>query len=160
MCGLGVKREGEKEQKEGAVDVEFNSSTSPYLTHKLTYTPEDFQRLIDLTSYNIQNNKDVILNALNKALNRNRERQTGDDSHGKKEKAAVGKTSSASTPKPGSQKTRKYWSTVICSTATVKKTCILNEILSFFKMKLSRILNEKIVCDDILFNMSFTLFIF
>uniref|UniRef100_A0A673H2X1 Phospholipase A2, group IVF, tandem duplicate 1 n=1 Tax=Sinocyclocheilus rhinocerous TaxID=307959 RepID=A0A673H2X1_9TELE len=72
----GVKREGEKEQKEGAVDVEFNSSTSPYLTHKLTYTPEDFQRLINLTSYNIQNNKDVILNALNKALNRNRERQT------------------------------------------------------------------------------------
>uniref|UniRef100_A0A671N1D4 Phospholipase A2, group IVF, tandem duplicate 1 n=1 Tax=Sinocyclocheilus anshuiensis TaxID=1608454 RepID=A0A671N1D4_9TELE len=72
----GVKREGEKERKEGAVDVEFNSSTSPYLTHKLTYTPEDFQRLINLTSYNIQNNKEVILNALNKALNRNRERQT------------------------------------------------------------------------------------
>uniref|UniRef100_A0A672R403 Phospholipase A2, group IVF, tandem duplicate 1 n=1 Tax=Sinocyclocheilus grahami TaxID=75366 RepID=A0A672R403_SINGR len=70
----GVKREGEKERKEGAIDVEFNSSTSPYLTHKLTYTPEDFQRLINLTSYNIQNNKDVILNALNKALNRNRER--------------------------------------------------------------------------------------
>ncbi|XP_058609507.1 cytosolic phospholipase A2 zeta-like [Onychostoma macrolepis] len=65
----GVKREGEKELKEGVVDVEFNSSTSPYLTHKLTYTPEDFQRLINLTSYNIQNNKDVILNALNKALN-------------------------------------------------------------------------------------------
>uniref|UniRef100_A0A9J7XCL9 Phospholipase A2 n=1 Tax=Cyprinus carpio carpio TaxID=630221 RepID=A0A9J7XCL9_CYPCA len=103
----GVKREGEKELKEGAVDVEFNSSTSSYLTHKLTYTPDDFQRLINLTSYNIQNNKDVILNALNKALNRNRERQTGDDSHGKKEKAAVGKTSSASTPKTGSQKNMK-----------------------------------------------------
>uniref|UniRef100_A0A673IH06 Phospholipase A2, group IVF, tandem duplicate 1 n=1 Tax=Sinocyclocheilus rhinocerous TaxID=307959 RepID=A0A673IH06_9TELE len=84
----GVKREGEKEWKEGAVDVEFNSNTSPYLTHKLTYTPEDFQRLINLTSYNIQNNKDLILNALNKTLNRNRERQTGDDSPGKKEKAA------------------------------------------------------------------------
>uniref|UniRef100_A0A672S6W8 Cytosolic phospholipase A2 zeta-like n=2 Tax=Sinocyclocheilus grahami TaxID=75366 RepID=A0A672S6W8_SINGR len=84
----GVKREGEKEWKEGAVDVEFNSNTSPYLTHKLTYTPEDFQRLINLTSYNIQNNKDLILNALNKTLNRNRERQTGDDSHAKKEKAA------------------------------------------------------------------------
>ncbi|RXN38788.1 cytosolic phospholipase A2 zeta-like protein [Labeo rohita] len=73
----GVKREGEKELKEGAVDVEFNSSTSPYLTHKLTYTPEDFQGLINLTSYNIQNNKDVILNTLNETLNRNRERQTG-----------------------------------------------------------------------------------
>uniref|UniRef100_A0A8C2DTP3 Phospholipase A2 n=1 Tax=Cyprinus carpio TaxID=7962 RepID=A0A8C2DTP3_CYPCA len=73
----GVKREGDKEWKEGAVDVEFNSNTSPYLSHKLTYTPEDFHRLINLTSYNIQNNKDVILNALNKTLNRNRQRQTG-----------------------------------------------------------------------------------
>ncbi len=124
VCGLGVKREGENERKEGAVDVEFNSSTSPYLTQNLTYTPEDFQRLINLTSYNIQNNKDVIVNALNKALNRNRESQTGDDSHSKKNKAAT--TSSASSPKPGSQ---KNWSTVICSTATVKKTCLLNSIL-------------------------------
>ncbi|XP_059374793.1 cytosolic phospholipase A2 zeta-like [Carassius carassius] len=103
----GVKREGEKEWKEGAVDVEFNSNTSPYLTHKLTYTPEDFQRLINLTSYNIQNNKDVILNALNKTFNRNRQRQTGDDSHAKKKAAAVRKTSSASTPNPRPQKTRK-----------------------------------------------------
>lgn len=153
LCGLGVKREGEKEQKEGAVDVEFNSSTSPYLTHKLTYTPEDFQGLIDLTSYNIQNNKDVILNVLNKALNWNRERQTGDDSHRKK--AAVGKTSSASTPKPGSQKkTTKDWSTVICSTATMKRTCILNK--KIISLKLSRILLNDFVK---LFNIIFTLFI-
>uniref|UniRef100_A0A8C2DUP8 Phospholipase A2 n=1 Tax=Cyprinus carpio TaxID=7962 RepID=A0A8C2DUP8_CYPCA len=102
----GVKREGDKEWKEGAVDVEFNSNTSPYLSHKLTYTPEDFHRLINLTSYNIQNNKDVILNALNKTLNRNRQRQTG-DSHNTKEKAAVRKTSSMSTPKARPQKTRK-----------------------------------------------------
>ncbi|XP_048047222.1 cytosolic phospholipase A2 zeta [Megalobrama amblycephala] len=100
----GVKREGEKELKEGAVDVEFNSTSSPYLTQNLTYTPEDFQKLINLTSYNIQNNKDIILNALNKALHRNRERQTGDESYSKKKKKkkkkkkAVGKTSSASTP--------------------------------------------------------------
>ncbi|ROJ78927.1 Cytosolic phospholipase A2 zeta [Anabarilius grahami] len=102
----GVKREGEKELKEGAVDVEFNSTSSPYLTQNLTYTPEDFQKLINLTSYNIQNNKDVILNALNKALHRNRERQTGDESNSKKKKKkkAVGKTSSASTPNPGSHK--------------------------------------------------------
>lgn len=86
MCGVGVKREGEKELKEGAVDVEFNSTSSPYLTQNLTYTPEDFQKLINLTSYNIQNNKDIILNALNKALHRNRERQTGDESCSKKKK--------------------------------------------------------------------------
>ncbi|XP_077095507.1 cytosolic phospholipase A2 zeta isoform X2 [Siphateles boraxobius] len=95
----GVKREGEKERKEGAVDVEFNSTSSPYLTQNLTYTPEDFQKLVNLTSYNIQNNKDVILNALNKALNRNRESQV--------KEAAVGKTSSGSRPKPGSHKRRK-----------------------------------------------------
>ncbi|XP_056332840.1 cytosolic phospholipase A2 zeta isoform X1 [Danio aesculapii] len=99
----GVKREGEKELKEGAVDVDLNSNTSPYVTHKLTYTPEDFQRLINLTSYNIQNNKDVILNALNKALNRNRDKRTGEDS----KKEEKGKTCSATTPKPGSQKTQK-----------------------------------------------------
>lgn len=96
MCGVGVKREGEKERKEGAVDVALNSTSSPYLTQNLTYTPEDFQKLINLTSYNIQNNKDVILNALNKALNRNRERQV--------KEAAVGKTTSASTSKPRSHK--------------------------------------------------------
>ncbi|XP_067310717.1 cytosolic phospholipase A2 zeta [Pseudorasbora parva] len=100
----GVKRKGETEQKEGAVDVEFNSTSSPYLTQNLTYTPEDFQKLINLTSYNIQNNKGVILNALNKALNR--KRQTGEESCAKK-KDAGGKTSSSFTKKPGSQKKRK-----------------------------------------------------
>lgn len=95
MCGVGVKREGEKERMDGAVDVEYNSTSSPYLTQNLTYTPEDFQKLINLTSYNILNNKDVILNALKKALNRNRQVK----------EAAVGKT--RSTPKPRSCKGRK-----------------------------------------------------
>lgn len=101
MCGVGVKREGEKERKEGAVDVEFNSASSPYLTQNLTYTPEDFQKLINLTSYNIQNNKDVILNALNQALNRNRQRQV--------KEAAVGKTSSASTKPRSHKRKNKAW---------------------------------------------------
>ncbi|XP_056623795.1 cytosolic phospholipase A2 zeta-like [Triplophysa dalaica] len=66
----GVKRVTEKELKEGAVDVEFKSDSSPYVTHKITYTPEDFDKLVNLTSYNIINNKDVILKVLKKAVNR------------------------------------------------------------------------------------------
>lgn len=97
MCGVGVKREGEKERKEGAVDVEYNSTSSPYLTQNLTYTPEDFQKLINLTSYNILNNKDVILNALKTVLNRNSQVK----------EAAVGKIISASKPKTRSHKGRK-----------------------------------------------------
>jgi len=99
ICDVGVKRESEKERKEGAVDVEYNSTSSPYHTQNLTYTPEDFQKLINLASYNIQNNRDVILNALKKALNRNRERQL--------KEVAVGKASAGSRPKPESHKRKK-----------------------------------------------------
>lgn len=70
VFGAGVKRVGEKELKEGAVNVDFKSDSSPYVTHNITYTPEDFDKLVNLTSYNIQNNKDVILKTLNKAVNR------------------------------------------------------------------------------------------
>ncbi|XP_052001294.1 cytosolic phospholipase A2 zeta isoform X2 [Xyrauchen texanus] len=93
----GVKREGEKELKEGAVDVDINSNTSPYITHKLTYTPENFQKLINLTSYNIENNKDIILNTLNKVLNR--KSQTGNDKINKKEMNAGEKISLRPSPK-------------------------------------------------------------
>ncbi|MCJ8736579.1 hypothetical protein PDJAM_G00014110 [Pangasius djambal] len=64
----GVKRIGKKELKEGKVDVSTRSS--PYLTTHLTYSSEDFRRLVDLTSYNIVNNKETIINALKKALNK------------------------------------------------------------------------------------------
>ncbi|KAI7805104.1 putative cytosolic phospholipase A2 zeta-like, partial [Triplophysa rosa] len=66
----GVKRVGEKELKEGAVNVDFKSDSCPYVTHKITYTPEDFDKLVSLTSYNIINNKDIILKVLNKVVNR------------------------------------------------------------------------------------------
>ncbi|XP_055028390.2 cytosolic phospholipase A2 zeta-like [Misgurnus anguillicaudatus] len=66
----GVKRVGEKELKEGAVNVNFTSDSSPYVTRKITYTPEDYDKLINLTSYNILNNKDVILKTLNQAVKR------------------------------------------------------------------------------------------
>ncbi|XP_048047221.1 cytosolic phospholipase A2 delta isoform X2 [Megalobrama amblycephala] len=70
----GVKREGKAEMKEGDFDIDFNSMFCPFATHNLTYQPEDFQKLSNLATYNILNNKDVIFNTLNKVLKRNMER--------------------------------------------------------------------------------------
>ncbi|KAM9466383.1 cytosolic phospholipase A2 delta-like [Clarias gariepinus] len=64
----GVKRTGKKELKQGNIDV--SSNFCPYVTSNLTYSSEDFQRLVDLTHYNIVNNKDTIINALRKVLNK------------------------------------------------------------------------------------------
>ncbi|XP_017332299.1 cytosolic phospholipase A2 zeta [Ictalurus punctatus] len=64
----GVKRQGKEELNAGNVDV--SSRSSPYVTSNLTYAPEDFQRLVDLTCYNVSNNKESIVCALERALNR------------------------------------------------------------------------------------------
>ncbi|KAM9466385.1 cytosolic phospholipase A2 zeta-like [Clarias gariepinus] len=64
----GVKRTGKKALKEGNIDV--SSKYSPYVTSNFTYSSEDFQRLVDLSHYNIVNNKNTIINVLNKALNK------------------------------------------------------------------------------------------
>ncbi|KAI4899858.1 hypothetical protein NFI96_010932, partial [Prochilodus magdalenae] len=64
----GVKRQGETELKEGDVDVSTNSS--PFVTQNLTYAPKDFQRLIDLTSYNVINSRDTIAQVLQKTLHK------------------------------------------------------------------------------------------
>ncbi|CAN9500161.1 unnamed protein product [Ophioblennius macclurei] len=62
----GVKRETEEEIQAGKVDV--TSDSSPYKTKNFTYSKEDFDSLVDLTSYNILNNKEKILEVLRKAL--------------------------------------------------------------------------------------------
>uniref|UniRef100_A0A4W4H855 Phospholipase A2, group IVF, tandem duplicate 2 n=1 Tax=Electrophorus electricus TaxID=8005 RepID=A0A4W4H855_ELEEL len=67
----GLRRRGEKELKEGDVDV--STRASPYVTKHLTYTPEDFRRLANLTTYNILNNKTAIIQALQRALHRGEE---------------------------------------------------------------------------------------
>ncbi|XP_068424162.1 cytosolic phospholipase A2 zeta-like [Clinocottus analis] len=64
----GVKRETEEEIKAGEVDVRSNNS--PYLTKNMTYTEKDYEALVDLTTYNISNNKESILGALRKAMER------------------------------------------------------------------------------------------
>ncbi|XP_053488689.1 cytosolic phospholipase A2 zeta-like isoform X1 [Ictalurus furcatus] len=64
----GVKRRGKKELDEGNIDVSSNSS--PYNTMNITFQSEDVQRLVDLASYNIVNNREIVQNALKKALNK------------------------------------------------------------------------------------------
>ncbi|XP_031435355.1 cytosolic phospholipase A2 zeta-like isoform X2 [Clupea harengus] len=66
----GVRREGKDELRMGELDV--SSSASPYITTNLAYQPEDFQKLMDLTCYNILNNRDTLLSALRRALQRER----------------------------------------------------------------------------------------
>ncbi|NXX28266.1 PA24E phospholipase, partial [Nicator chloris] len=56
------------EMEQGRVDV--SSCDSPYGTNLLTYTEENFNKLLNLCSYNIQNNKHLILQALRSAVER------------------------------------------------------------------------------------------
>lgn len=63
-----MKRETEEEIKAGQVDV--SSSNSPYTTKNMTYSEEDYDALVGLTTYNMINNKESIFEALHKALER------------------------------------------------------------------------------------------
>uniref|UniRef100_A0A672TMF4 Phospholipase A2 n=1 Tax=Strigops habroptila TaxID=2489341 RepID=A0A672TMF4_STRHB len=54
----GVER-SPAEMAQGKVDV--SSIFSPYCISSFTYTEEEFDKLIELTNYNIQNNKNLIL---------------------------------------------------------------------------------------------------
>ncbi|CAN9500160.1 unnamed protein product [Ophioblennius macclurei] len=62
----GMKRQTEEEIQAGKVDV--SSSNSPYKTSNVTYSKEDYEALVDLTSYNILNNKETIIQVFHKAL--------------------------------------------------------------------------------------------
>ncbi|NXK54216.1 PA24E phospholipase, partial [Chauna torquata] len=66
----GVER-SPAELAEGNVDV--SSLFSPYCINSFTYTEEQFDKLVKLTSYNIQNNKHLILQALNSAIEQKRQ---------------------------------------------------------------------------------------
>uniref|UniRef100_UPI003AABA0C7 cytosolic phospholipase A2 zeta-like n=1 Tax=Centroberyx gerrardi TaxID=166262 RepID=UPI003AABA0C7 len=64
----GVPRVGEAEIKAGEIDV--SSSNSPYKTKNLTLLKDDYRALVDLMTYNVLNNKESILEAVRKALER------------------------------------------------------------------------------------------
>ncbi|XP_062973746.1 cytosolic phospholipase A2 epsilon-like isoform X2 [Elgaria multicarinata webbii] len=68
----GVKR-SPFELKQGEVDL--TSPLSPYGLQSFQYTEEDFDKLVGLTSYNIQNNKNLIFQALQRAIERKKHQE-------------------------------------------------------------------------------------
>ncbi|XP_053138991.1 cytosolic phospholipase A2 delta-like isoform X2 [Hemicordylus capensis] len=66
----GIKRSS-AEKAEGNMD--FATKNSPYKMTDLTYTENDFDKLINLSDYNIQNNRHQILQALKTAKQRRRD---------------------------------------------------------------------------------------
>uniref|UniRef100_A0A8D0F582 PLA2c domain-containing protein n=1 Tax=Strix occidentalis caurina TaxID=311401 RepID=A0A8D0F582_STROC len=66
----GVKR-SPSEMAEGDVDVA--NSCGPYYINNLTYSEEDFDKLVNLSYYNVQNNKELILQALCTAVQRKKQ---------------------------------------------------------------------------------------
>ncbi|XP_062974526.1 cytosolic phospholipase A2 delta-like [Elgaria multicarinata webbii] len=63
----GIKRTS-AELVKGQVD--FASSTSPYKTTNLTYTKDEFDKLLNLSDYNVQNNRELILQTFLRAIER------------------------------------------------------------------------------------------
>ncbi|XP_078089378.1 cytosolic phospholipase A2 zeta [Mustelus asterias] len=66
----GVERTSEEDKINSSFVLE--AEHSPYSTLNFTYTPNDFDRLVDLNCYNVMNNKDIILMILKKALAKKR----------------------------------------------------------------------------------------
>uniref|UniRef100_H0V7K4 Phospholipase A2 n=1 Tax=Cavia porcellus TaxID=10141 RepID=H0V7K4_CAVPO len=51
-----------------AGQVDLNKTTTPYFLHNMTYSEEDFDRLLQLNDYNLRNSQGTILKALRMAL--------------------------------------------------------------------------------------------
>ncbi|GAB0190412.1 cytosolic phospholipase A2 epsilon-like [Grus japonensis] len=66
----GVKR-SPSEMAEGDVDVA--NTCGPYYINNLSYSEENFDKLVNLSYYNVQNNKDLILQALRTAVERKKQ---------------------------------------------------------------------------------------
>lgn len=50
--------------------MDLTGEDSPYILYNMTYKEEDFDRLLQLTDYNIRNSQDTILQALKTVLKR------------------------------------------------------------------------------------------
>lgn len=50
--------------------MDLTGEASPYMMYNMTYKEEDFDRLLQLTDYNIRNSQDTILQALKTVLKR------------------------------------------------------------------------------------------
>lgn len=62
---LGVKR-SPSEMADGDIDVA--STNGPYNIHYMQYSAKTFDKLANLSYYNIENNKDALLHALHIAV--------------------------------------------------------------------------------------------
>lgn len=69
FSSAGVERSA-SEMPLGNVDV--SSIFSPYSTRQFSLQEEDFNKLLNLTHYNVQNNASTIFQALHKAVERKR----------------------------------------------------------------------------------------
>ncbi|XP_043836494.1 cytosolic phospholipase A2 beta [Dromiciops gliroides] len=69
----GVER---KPEELAAGEVNLTSSGSPYHYTKVTYSEEDADKLLSLTRYNICNNQERLLQALQEAVQRRRQRNS------------------------------------------------------------------------------------
>uniref|UniRef100_A0A8C9QH78 Phospholipase A2 n=1 Tax=Spermophilus dauricus TaxID=99837 RepID=A0A8C9QH78_SPEDA len=61
--------------EKAAGEVNLSPSDSPYHYTKVTYSPEDTDKLLHLTHYNICNNQERLLEALHQAVHRRRQKQ-------------------------------------------------------------------------------------
>ncbi|XP_020649363.3 cytosolic phospholipase A2 zeta [Pogona vitticeps] len=64
----GIERESDEDKSYGDFTVE--GKDSPYRTLNFTYESHEFDKLVELSCYNVLNNKDIILEALHLALSR------------------------------------------------------------------------------------------
>ncbi|XP_029808095.1 cytosolic phospholipase A2 beta [Suricata suricatta] len=62
-------------EEKAAGEVNLSSSDSPYHYSKVTYSPEDMDKLLRLTHYNICNNQEQLLEALRGAVQRRQQRR-------------------------------------------------------------------------------------
>ncbi|XP_061467300.1 cytosolic phospholipase A2 zeta-like [Rhineura floridana] len=69
----GLERESEEEKSFG--DFVIEEKDSPYRTLNFTFESQDFDKLVELSSYNVVNNKDAVFKALNLALSRRKQKR-------------------------------------------------------------------------------------
>ncbi|XP_066464415.1 cytosolic phospholipase A2 beta isoform X2 [Eleutherodactylus coqui] len=62
----GVKRVTDQEKEDG--NVRLDGFTSPYKLLRTSYSEEDFDKLVNLTAYNVENNVQTILKAFREAI--------------------------------------------------------------------------------------------
>lgn len=57
-------------------NIDISSAFSPYSTRQVSLQEEDFNKLLNLTNYNVQNNANTIFQVLQKAVERKKQSQS------------------------------------------------------------------------------------